>query len=101
MSGGLTVDVESCGAGYNASVIFGRHGVPTSILLHGWLDDHTQVATVVLVHAGKQSSTHSLRTEFHQLLSDHQYLYLLQVQFKRLLTNNIATLLPLTVIGLI
>lgn len=49
----LTVDVEARGAGHDAGFVLGRHGVPARVFLHGRLDDHAQVATVVLVHAGK------------------------------------------------
>lgn len=48
------MDVEACCAGHDASFILGGHGVPASVFLHGRLDDHAQVATVVLVHAGKK-----------------------------------------------
>ena len=51
----LTVDVEACSAGDDACVILGWHCVPASIFFHGRLDDHAQVATVVLVHAGKEN----------------------------------------------
>lgn len=50
----LTVDVEARSAGNDAGFILGRHRVPASVFLQSWLDDHAQVATVVLVHAGKQ-----------------------------------------------
>lgn len=51
---GLTMDVQTCRAGDDAGFILGGHGVPASVFLQGWLDDHTQVATVVLVHAGRK-----------------------------------------------
>lgn len=54
LQSGLTVDVEACSAGHDACVVLGWHSVPASIFFHGWLDDHAQVAAVVLVHAGKE-----------------------------------------------
>lgn len=51
---GLTVDVQTRGAGHDPGFVLGGHRVPASVLLQGRLDDHTQVATVVLVHAGKE-----------------------------------------------
>lgn len=51
---GLTVDVQTRGAGHDPGFVLGGHRVPASVFLQGWLDDHTQVATVVLVHAGKE-----------------------------------------------
>lgn len=53
---GLTVDVEARSAGHDACVVLCGHGVPTGVLFQGWLDDHTQVSTVVLVHAGTKGT---------------------------------------------
>ena len=54
-----TVDVQAGGGGHDARLVLGRDGVPAGVLLHGGLDDHTQVAAVVLVHAGKDEDTFS------------------------------------------
>lgn len=54
----LTVDIEASSAGHDACIILCWHSVPTSVLFQGRLDDHTQVATVVLVHAGEKKVTY-------------------------------------------
>lgn len=52
----LTVNIESCCGRDNACFVLGRYRVPARILLQSWLNNHAQIAKVVLVHTGKWST---------------------------------------------